>query len=65
MKWLLENCGGRKSSLTLIKGIRAGITVLVKDNTPITDIGFENIIKGNFSQLSFQIKDERVLLSAS
>ena len=41
---------------------KRGIAVLVKEDTPITDIGIENVIKGNFSKLSFKIRDERVLI---
>ena len=37
-----------------------GIDVLVKNDTPIKDINFESIIKGNFSKLSFKTKDENV-----
>ena len=36
--------------------------MLVKNDTPIKDVNFENIIKGNFSKLSFKIKEKSVLV---
>ena len=41
---------------------KRGIAVLVKDDTPISDIKLENILKGNFSKLTFKVKDELVLV---
>ena len=39
-----------------------GLAILIKDGTPIEEIHFENIIKGNFSKLSFTVKNEYVLV---
>ena len=41
---------------------KRGLAVLIKDGTPIEEIHFENIIKGNFSKLSFKVKNEHVLV---
>ena len=43
-------------------GNRRGITVLIKDGTPITDIEWENVIPGNFSKLSFRLNKQKVLI---
>ena len=39
-----------------------GLAVLVKDNTPITDIGWENVIPGNYSRFTFQAEGQQVLI---
>ena len=41
---------------------KRGIAVLIKDNTPVTDLEWENVIPGNFSKLSMVIKGKKVLL---
>ena len=41
---------------------KRGIMVLIKNDTPITDIEWENVIAGNFSKLSFKTKNEKVLI---
>ena len=41
---------------------KRGIAILVKDDTPIDDIQCENILKGNFSKLTFKVKNEYVLV---
>ena len=41
---------------------KRGIAILVKDDTPINDIKCENILKGNFSKLTFKVKNEHVLV---
>ena len=41
---------------------KRGIAILVKDDTPINDIKCEKIIKGNFSKLTFKVKNEHVLV---
>ena len=41
---------------------KRGIAILVKDDTPIDDIKCENIIKENFSKLTFRVKDEHILV---
>ena len=43
-------------------GDRRGITVLNRDGTCIENIEFQNIIKGNFSKLTFNMKNEYVLV---
>ena len=40
---------------------KRGIAILIKNRTPIEDIQCKNIIKGNFSSLTFKVKDEYVL----
>ena len=39
-----------------------GIAVLIRDGTPIDNIKFQNIIRGNFSKLTFNVKNESVLV---
>ena len=41
---------------------KRGIVVLIKNDTPITDVEFENVIPGNFSKLSFRANNETVLI---
>ena len=41
---------------------KRGLAILIKDGTPIEEIHCENIIKGNFSKLSFKVKNEYVLV---
>ena len=41
---------------------KQGIAVLIRDATPLENIQFQNIIKGNFSKLTFNLKDESVLV---
>ena len=41
---------------------RRGIAVLVKDDTPISDIEWENIIPGNFSKFSSKSKNQAILI---
>ena len=36
--------------------------MLVKDDTPISDIKLENVLKGNFSKLMFKVKNKYVLV---
>ena len=43
-------------------GDKRGIAALIRDGTPIENINFQNIIKGNFSNLSFKAKNENVLI---
>ena len=43
-------------------GSKRGITVLIKNDTPITDIEWENVIPGNFSRLSFKANKEKILI---
>ena len=38
------------------------MAVLVKNNTPISDIGWENIIPGNYSRLTFKAEGQSVLI---
>ena len=35
---------------------KRGIAVLMKDNAPVTDLKWENVIPGNFSKLSMVVK---------
>ena len=35
---------------------------MIRDGTPIENIDFQNIIKGNFSKLTFNVKNESVLV---
>ena len=41
---------------------RRGIAVLIKKDTPISNVDWENVIPGNFSKLSFKVNDETVLI---
>ena len=41
---------------------KRGIAVLIKNDNPISNIEWENVIQGNFSKLSFKVKDETVLV---
>ena len=43
-------------------GDRRGIAVLIRDGTLIENVEFQNIIKGNFSKLTFNVKNESVLV---
>ena len=43
-------------------GDKRGIAVLIRDGTPIENIDFQNIIKGNFSKLTFNVKNKSVLI---
>ena len=43
-------------------GEKRGIAVLIKVGTPIYNIDFHNVIKGNFSKLTFSVKNESVLV---
>ena len=43
-------------------GERRGIAVLIKDGTAIDNIEFHNVIKGNFSKLTFSVNNEAVLV---
>ena len=36
--------------------------MLVEDNAPITDIGWENVIPGNFSRLTFKAEGQLILI---
>ena len=36
--------------------------MLIRDGTPIENINFQNIIKGNFSKLFFKVKNESVVV---
>ena len=38
------------------------LTVLIKNETPISDVTWENIIPGNFSKLSFRANNKTVLI---
>ena len=48
---------GEKVFLNLHSSNKRGIAILVKDGTPIDDIKCENILKGNFSKLTFKVKN--------
>ena len=50
----LGNHGGREYFLIL--------TVATKDNAPVTDLEWENVIPGNFSKLSMVVKGMNILL---
>ena len=39
-----------------------GLAVLFKDSLPVKDIHFENIIDGNFSKLTFKVKEFSILI---
>ena len=43
-------------------GNKRGITVLIRNDTPITDIEWENVIPGNFSKLSFKANNDKILI---
>ena len=49
---------GGKVLFNSLSSNRRGIAVLVKNNTPITDIGWENIIPGNYSRLTFKAEKQ-------
>ena len=38
------------------------IALLIKDNAPVTDLKWENVIPGNFSKLSMVVKGMKILL---
>ena len=39
-----------------------GLAILIKDSLPVTDIKIENIIKGNYTKLTFKLKDQKILI---
>ena len=41
---------------------KRGIAVLIKNDTPISNIDWEIVIPGNFSKLSFKVKNKTVLI---
>ena len=41
---------------------KRGLVVIIKNDTPISDIVWTNIIPGNFSKLSFKAEDQTVLI---
>ena len=41
---------------------KRGIAILIKDGNPSEEIHCENIIKGNFSKLTFKVKNKYVLV---
>ena len=41
---------------------KRGLVVLIKNDTPISNVEWENIIPGNFSKLSFKANDQTVLI---
>ena len=41
---------------------KRGLTVLIRNDTPISNIKWENIIPGNFSKLSFTANNKNVLV---
>ena len=53
---------GRKGLFWFIFSNKRGLTVLIKNETPISDIAWENIIPGNFSKLSFWAENQTVLI---
>ena len=57
-----EKMWGGKVFFNSLSSNRRGLAVLVKDNTPITDIGWENIIPGNFSRLTFKAEGQLILI---
>ena len=53
---------GGKVLLNSLSSNKRGIVALIKDNSPITDIGWENIIPGYFSRLTFKSEGHSVLI---
>ena len=53
---------GEKKLFNSHSSDKRGIAILVKNDTPISDIEFENTLKRNFSKLTFKIKNEHVLV---
>ena len=45
-------------------GSKRGLAVLIRNDTPITDIEWENVIPGNFSKLSFKANKDIFLINA-
>ena len=43
---------------------KRGLAVLIRNETPISDITWENVIPGNFSKLCFKTKDKTVLIKS-
>ena len=41
---------------------KRGIAVLIRDGTPIENINFQNVIKGDFSKLTFNVKNQSILI---
>ena len=41
---------------------KRGLSALIRNETPISDITWENVIPGNFSKLCFKVKDKTVLI---
>ena len=39
-----------------------GLAILIKDSLPVKDVKMENIIKGNYTKLTFKIKEQKILI---
>lgn len=39
-----------------------GLTILIKDSLPAKEVKIENIVKGNYSRLTFKVKDFTILI---
>lgn len=57
-----KNCGENKRISTPIAVNRRGLAILFKDSLPAKDIKIENIIKGNYTQLTFTNKAQKIVV---
>ena len=53
---------GEKAYFNSFSTSQRGLAVLIKDSLPVTDVKIENVIKGNYTKLTFKLKDQNILV---
>ena len=55
---------GEQSYFNSYSTSQRGLAILIKDSLPVKDVKIENIIKGNYTKLTFKIRDQNVLIKS-
>ena len=53
---------GEKSYFNSFSTSQRGVAILIKDSLPVTDVKIENVINGNYTKLTFKLKDQKILI---
>ena len=54
--------GGEQSHFNSYSTSQRGLAILIKDSLPVKDVKVENIIKGNYTKLTFKVTDQNLLI---
>ena len=51
---------GEQSYFNSFSTSQRGLAILIKDSLPVKDMQIENIIKGNYTKLTFKIREQKI-----